>query len=231
MKEREIFSNLRVAPPVFVRVDGRGFKKALRRLGFKKPYDERFADAMVSATHLFFRESGFSPVFAYLFSDEVNLFFTSVPFKGRVEKIDSIIAGFFASALTLELKLHDPISFDARVIPLALDDVVEYLVWRQDEAWNNHVSSYGHYTLVEQGFTPREAACRLSHMKHSEIHELTFQWGVNLGETPLWQRRGILVYTETMDVHRGGEKLVQDWGIPLFRSEEGRLLVERLLKR
>jgi len=34
-------------------------------------------------------------------------------------------------------------------------------------------------------------------MKANDIHELVFQNGINLAETPVWQRCGILVYRET----------------------------------
>jgi len=254
MKEREIFSGLRVAPPLFVRVDGRGFGKAISNLGFKKPYDEDFAAAIVDSTIIFFKQSGFDPIFAYLFSDEVSFYFTHLPFNGRVEKINSIISSFFASTLTIRLKLSVPISFDARIIPVAAVQMVDYLKCRQDETWNNHVISYGYYTLLRHGFNPREAVDKLNHMKHCDIHELTFQNGVNLGETPLWQRRGIMVYrsplVEELQVadiehpevvvdggsimgnrhHSAHKALVDDWGLPLFKTEEGRDLIEHLIK-
>ncbi|CAD7768007.1 tRNAHis guanylyltransferase [Candidatus Methanoperedenaceae archaeon GB50] len=269
MKEREIFSSLRVAPPIFVRVDGRGFGKALSSLGFKKPYDEDFALAMVNSTITFFKKSGFDPLFAYLFSDEVSFYFTHLPFNGRVEKIDSIITSFFASTLTILLELSEPISFDARIIVVAATQVVDYLKSRQDEAWNNHVISYGYYTLLKHGFNTKDAVDKLNHMKQSDIHELTFQNGVNLGETPLWQRRGIMVYRKpqsedpkvpdqehpeatmkrrsqrsntltrgpledesaTKEMHqRSQRRLVDDWGLPLFKTDEGRKFIECLLK-
>ncbi|OYT63394.1 tRNA 5'-guanylyltransferase [Methanosarcinales archaeon ex4572_44] len=254
MKDREIFSGLRVAPPIFVRVDGRGFGKAISNLGFKKPYDEDFAAAMVDSTIVFFKQSGFDPIFAYLFSDEVSFYFTHLPFNGRVEKIDSIIPSFFASTLTIRLELSAPVSFDSRIIPVAPTQVADYLKCRQDEAWNNHVISYGYYTLLKHGFSPRDTVDKLNHMKHCDIHELTFQNGVNLGETPLWQRRGLMVYrsplVEELQVtdlehpeiavddesptknmhHRAHRALVDDWGLPLFKTEEGRDLIEHLIE-
>ena len=41
MKECEIFSNLKVpcGSNIIVRMDGRGFSKLSRKIGFKKPYD------------------------------------------------------------------------------------------------------------------------------------------------------------------------------------------------
>ncbi len=238
MKEREIYSQLRVYPPIAVRIDGRGFRRVLE--GFKKPYDEVFAHAMADSIELFFRESGMSPLFAFTFSDEINIFFYEIPYNGRIEKIDSIIPGFISSALTIKLNLKDPVSFDSRIVLLGKEDIYKYLLWRQAETWRNHVSSYGYYTLLEKGLTENEAALRLKNMKASEIHELLFQHGTNLAVTPVWQRCGILVYREKYEksgydpikkifVTALRTKVVQEWDTPIFKTEEGQELVSRLI--
>ncbi|MFQ6071586.1 MAG: tRNA(His) guanylyltransferase Thg1 family protein, partial [Methanosarcinales archaeon] len=135
MKNREIYSELRVIPPIVVRIDGRNFKNTLQRLQFKKPYSIKFAKAMADSIELFFRDSGLNPILGYTFSDEINLLFFELPFKGRVEKLDSIIPSFFSSALTILLTSYLKIpsigagavlSFDARVILLNKDNIIEY---------------------------------------------------------------------------------------------------------
>ena len=98
-----------------------------------------------------------------------------MPYNNRVEKIDSIIPGFFSSALTIQLKLEKPVSFDSRIILLGKEDIYKYLLWRQAETWRNHVSSYGYYTLIKSGLSENEAAIRLKNMKAAEIHELVFK--------------------------------------------------------
>ena len=240
MREREIFSRLLVFPPFAVRIDGRSFHHALGLLGLKKPYDERFARAMADSIESFFRDSGLNPLFAFTFSDEISLFFKEIPYNNRVEKIDSIIPGFISSALTIHLELDRPVSFDSRIIILGKEDIYNYLVWRQAETWRNHVSSYGFHTLIQAGLTENEAALRLKNMKASSIHELVFRHGINLAETPAWQRCGILVYRETYEkigldpikkkeVTTQRTKIKQDWSPPIFKSEEGRKLIERLV--
>ncbi len=240
MKEREIFSDIKVFPPFCVRIDGRGFRRALDLLNLEKPYDERFAHAMADSVELFFKESGLNPLFAFTFSDEVNLFFYEIPYNSRIEKIDSIIPSFISSALTIALNLKNPVSFDSRVIPLGKEDIYKYLLWRQAETWRNHVSSYGFYTLLKTGLSENKAALRLKNMKASEIHELVFQHGINLGETPVWQRCGILVYKEIIEktgydpikkieVKTQRTKIVQDWNVPIFKTEEGKKLVKKLI--
>jgi tRNA(His) guanylyltransferase len=239
MKDREIYSDLKVFPPFAVRIDGRGFRRALDLLALKKPYDERFARAMANSVEVFFKDSGLNPLFAFTFSDEISLFFYEIPYNNRIEKIDSIIPAFISSALTSQLSLEKPIAFDSRIIPLGKDDIYRYLIWRQAETWRNHVSSYGYYTLLKTGLSENEAGLRLKNMKASEVHELVFRRGINLAETPAWQRCGILIYRETyekrgydpvkkIEVKAERTKIIQEWNTPIFKSEEGRKLVDRL---
>ena len=240
MKGREVYSGLRAYPPFAVRIDGRGFRRALASLGFEKPYDERFARAMADSTELFFNESGLNPMFAFLFSDEINLFFSEIPFNERIEKINSIIPGFISSALTIKLNLEKPVAFDSRIIPLCKENIYDYLLWRQAETWRNHVGSYGFYTLLEEGMSENEAAEYLKNQKAGNIHELVFKHGVNLADTPAWQRCGILVYRETYEksgydpvkkseVITTRTKVVQDWNPPIFKTPEGLELIKKLL--
>jgi len=238
MKDREIYSDLRVFPPFAVRIDGRGFHRALS--DFIKPYDERFAKAMAECVECFFRDSGLNPLLAFTFSDEISLFFSEMSYNYRIEKIDSIIPSFFSSALTIQLELKKSISFDSRIIPLGKEDIYRYLVWRQAETWRNHVSSYGYYTLRKTGLSENEAAMKLRNMKASSIHELVFQHDVNLAETPAWQRCGVLVFREMYekkgfdpvkkaDVTTERTKIVQEWDTPIFNTDKGRDLINRLL--
>jgi tRNA(His) 5'-end guanylyltransferase len=192
-----------------VRADGRGFKKILE--GCKKPYDIDFARSMAGAAVSLFQESGLSPALAFTFSDEVSMLFLEAPFSGRVEKIDSLIAGFLSAALSL--RLGRAVSMDCRVIPICESEVVEYLAQRQDEAWRNHVFSYGFYMLVDEGLTTTKAMEKLRGMREHEIHELVFQKGTNLARTPAWERRGVMAY-------RKDDQVTEDWEPPLFRSEE-----------
>ena len=240
MKEREIYSQLRVFPPFAVRIDGRGFRRALGLLGLQKPYDEIFAHAMADSIELFFKESGLNPLFAFTFSDEISFFFYDMAYNNRVEKIDSIIPGFVSSALTIRLDLKGPISFDSRIILLGKEDIYKYLLWRQAETWRNHVSSYGYYTLLMSGTSENEAAIRLKNMKARDIHELVFRHGINLAETPAWQRCGILVYREPhektgydpikqKEVKTQRKRIIQDWDPPIFKTEDGRKLIDSLV--
>ena len=206
----EIYSSLRARAPLVARADGRGFKTVLETS--KKPYDLDFARVMADAAASFFRDSGLMPALAFTFSDEISLLFLEAPFAGRLEKIDSLIAGFLSSAVSLDLAR--PVSMDCRTISLCKDEIGVYLAERQDETWRNHVFSYGFYMLVEEGLSKTQAMEKLRGMKEQEIHELVYQKGVNLARTPAWERRGVMI-------RRKGGQVVQDWKLPMFSSKEG----------
>jgi len=240
MKKREIYSDLRCAPPFIIRVDGRAFRNSLLRMGFQKPFDSRFAVSMGNAVEMLFKKSGLSPVLGYTFSDEINLLFKDAPFDGRVEKLNSIVPSFLSSALTLSLKVQEPLAFDSRIVPLCKGQITEYLDWRQKEAWRNCINSYAFYTLVSKGSSEKESAVALKKKRSSDVHELLFRHGINISKVPAWQRKGILVHKEQYSVAGYNPlmrentrsirtRVVQKWDIPLFPSPEGNALIDSLI--
>ncbi|MGB3907542.1 MAG: tRNA(His) guanylyltransferase Thg1 family protein [Methanomethylovorans sp.] len=240
MKEREIYSDLRCTLPFIIRVDGRAFRNSLLRLNFQKPFDSRFAISMGNAVEMLFKKSGISPVFGYIFSDEINLLFKYAPFDGRVEKLNSVVPSFLSSALTLCLKVQEPLAFDSRIVPLCKDQIMDYLSWRQKEAWRNCINSYAFYVLVSKGYREKEAAITLKKKRSSDIHELLFRYGINIAKVPAWQRKGMLVHKEQYSIVGYNPlmqentssirtRVVQNWDIPQFTSPEGRSFIDALV--
>lgn len=240
MEEREIFGNLSIVPPIFVRLDGRAFHRLAKGLRLERPFDEGFSRAMAGVSSRLLGESGLSPLFAFTFSDEISLYFPDLPFRGRVEKIDSVLASFAASSLTLALSADQPLAFDARVIVASSGYAIEYLCGRQQEAWRNHMNAYCQDALIREGIRPEEVAGRLSGMRGEELHEFMFSRGVNLAKTPAWQRRGILVYRkaegrpgydpcagEPVETVRRVVTIERD--LPVFSSPEGRAFLDGIL--
>ncbi|MDG6257501.1 MAG: tRNA(His) guanylyltransferase Thg1 family protein [Methanomicrobiaceae archaeon] len=240
MQQRELFSSLAMVPPIMVRCDGRAFYRLSRSLGLEKPFDRRLCKAMCDVCRALLRESGLAPVFAYTFSDEISLYFSDLPFGGRVEKIDSVCASYAASALTIALGCRRPLAFDARVITMTPDAVAGYLAWRQQEAWRNHINAYCQQALIDEGMSAREAAAALKGKPSAELHDLMFSRGVNLAHTPAWQRRGVIVARETVEkegynpvtgeaveVERTVVRALHD--LPLFSGPDGEALVRSLV--
>jgi tRNA(His) guanylyltransferase len=240
MENREIFSTITTIPPVFVRLDGRAFHRLAENLSFKKPFDDRFSDAMVRVCVALIADSGLCPELAFTFSDEISLYFTRLPFSGRVEKIDSVAASCAASALTNALGGTILLSFDARVIPATPEYAMEYLANRQNEAWRNHLNGYCQQALIEEGISAKNAAARLKGIPSRELHEMMHVRGVNLAMTPAWQRRGILVYKKITE-KEGYNPITQEHvlaersavtverDLSLFTSPEGQSFLKKLL--
>ncbi|OPX69117.1 MAG: tRNAHis guanylyltransferase [Methanoregulaceae archaeon PtaB.Bin056] len=241
MKHRELFSNLVALPPIFLRLDGRTFHRIAEAWHLERPFDSRFAEAMARVCARLISDSGLSPDIAYTFSDEINLYFSRLPFNGRVEKLDSVCASFAASALSIEMESTEPISFDARIIHVIPEMAPEYLIQRQGEAWRNHLNAYCQYALMKEGMSRKEAAAFLKGRPSREMHELAFARGINLAHTPAWQRRGILVQKRTYMVSGFNPKLgkmaesvrsevITGRDLPVFASPEGRALLTSLLR-
>ncbi|MDI9394057.1 MAG: hypothetical protein QM426_00940 [Euryarchaeota archaeon] len=95
--------------------------------------------------------------------------FSKLPFDGRVEKIDSVVASFLGSALTIKLRLEAPIAFDSRLIALQKEEISEYFHWRQLEAWRNFIASWGYYALRNEGAEKDEAAKYLKGKKNGKF--------------------------------------------------------------
>lgn len=210
MKEYEIYSNLKVpkCSKTILRLDGRGFHSLANHLNLEKPYDKNFSDLMVNVALNIFKE--FYPLFIYTFSDEINILLNEVPFNGRIEKLNSVMASFASSSFSLNLNNdYKPVSFDCRIISII--DISKYFKWRQDEAWRNCVNSYGIWILKEK-FSKEVANEKIKGLKLADIHELLFSFGINLNNIENWKKRGIAIY-------KYNDKIYKDYNIPIFSNE------------
>jgi len=230
MKDREIFSRLTTTSPFIIRLDGRSFHTFTA--SFEKPFDVALSDYFVKTAEAFFSESGLSPDFGYTFSDEISLYIQNPVFDLRVEKLVSVAASFASSAFTLYSKNEKPLAFDARIIPLSRELVPEYFAWRQAEAWRNHINGYCQKILRDEGFSSSAAQKHLDSLNAAKLHELAFSHGVNLAQTPAWQRRGIAIYrgTQEKDGYNPITKEITrvtrniaiiDRNLPEFKTDEG----------
>jgi len=240
--KHEMFSKTCIPPetPFFVRLDGWNFRKLSEAIKAEKPFDEKFAKCLVSSGKILFKK-GFSPVLIYIASDEINiLFLNTAPFQRRVEKTDSVLVSLVSSAFTLSLqKLFNKknvTAFDSRIVVVSDNKkIMEYLTWRQMNNWRNHNNAYAYWLLHKMGRKPSEISKKLKGLKTEELHEIMFRQGVNLVNTPAWQRRGIVLYkepflkkTENYIVARW--KIKENWNLPLFTSRDGVKLVKQILK-
>ena len=231
MKDYEVYSSLKVPKnsKVIVRLDGRAFHKLALDLNLIKPYDKDFYHVMASVCEDLFRE--FSPIFVYTFSDEISLLFDNLPFDGRIEKIDSVMASFAASSFVIhyDVDFSKPPAFDSRVIPINDDDIVKYFRWRQDESWSNCVNSHG-ISYLKNNYSNAEANDKIKGMKLNEIHELLFQNGINLNDIETYKKRGMGIYRKNKKIEGFNKKenrnqisyrsyVYTDWELPIFGED------------
>ena len=231
MKEYEVYSSLKVPKnsKVVIRLDGRAFHKLAKDLDLVKPYDENFYKVISKVCEDLFKE--FSPLFVYAFSDEISLLFDKLPFEGRVEKINSVIASFAASSFVMhyDAQFKKPPAFDSRIIPILNEDILKYFKWRQDESWRNCVNSHG-ISYLKSKYSNAEANAKINGMNLRDIHELLFQNGINLNDIETYKKRGIGIYRRNKKVVGFNKKenknqtsyrshVYIDYELPIFSQE------------
>jgi tRNA(His) 5'-end guanylyltransferase len=231
MKEFEVYSSLRVPKnsKIIIRLDGRSFHKLARDLKLVKPYDDNFYNVISEVCRDLFEE--FSAQFVYSFSDEISLLLDNVPFDGRVEKIDSVMASFAASSFVLhyDVEFKKPPAFDSRIIPVGDGDILDYFRWRQDESWRNCVNSHG-IAYLKSKYSNSQANDKIKGMNLSDIHEFLFANGINLNDVETYKKRGIAVYRKNKKVTGFNKKenknqvsyrsyIYADWELPIFSEK------------
>lgn len=231
MKDFEVYSSLKVPKNsrIIIRLDGRSFHQLARDLNLVKPYDEDFYRVISQVCEDLFKE--FSPLFVYTFSDEISLLLDSIPFEGRIEKIDSVVASFAASSFVMHYatQFKKPPAFDSRVIPIGDGDILNYFRWRQDESWRNCVNAHG-ISYLKSKYSNAEANDKINGMNLSDIHELLFQNGINLNDVETYKKRGIGVYRKNRKVVGFNQKenkeqtsyrsyVYTDWELPIFTED------------
>lgn len=227
--ERACRTTLPLRLPVIVRVDGRSFHNYTRTL--ERPWDERLNECM-DAVAVDLCEEMQGARLAYVQSDELSVLLhnygtleTTAWFDNQVQKIASVAASIAAARMTIESdKLFGKCRiahFDARVFVLPEAEVVNYFLWRQNDAARNSIqmlaqSLYSHKELHGKG--------------QAELHEMCFAKGHNWGALSTRLKRGRCVERRVFEV----DGLVRhrwevDNEIPIWKAE-GREYVERFLE-
>ena len=157
MKEYESSSQLRLPRrmPVIIRLDGKAFHTWTK--GLDLPFDDTFI-GMMAATAKFLVDNIQGAVFAYGQSDEISIMLrnydslnTDPWYDNNIQKIVSVSASL-ATAKFNELAaqhLENPklAFFDSRVWVMPKEEVVNYFIWRQQDATRNSIRAVAHHYL------------------------------------------------------------------------------------
>ena len=191
-----------ILPEMFlvVRLDGRGFTRLTKEIcNFEAPFDIKFRDLMVK-TVCQLMNSGFRIIYGFCESDEISLLFhpDDNTFGRKVRKINSVLAGAASAVFSLELGI--PSVFDCRTVPLpTVSRVVDYFMWRQEDAHRNALNSHCYWMLRKEGQSAAVATAMLEGQSTSFKNELLFSRGINFNELPTWQKRGIGVINAAVE--------------------------------
>lgn len=194
-----------------IRVDGKGFSKYTKNL--QKPFDGEFTEDM-RATARYLCENIDGALLAYTQSDEISVIFSDLAgentewwFGGQVLKIASISAALATAKFNSNRLGSDLAVFDARVHRLdGLQDVEQYLDWRQSDAIKNSVSM-----LASHHFPHRQLEGKST---HERIRMLSLEKEVAWSALAPCFREGSLVNREVQDkkivyMHNGRQNSVE----------------------
>ena len=184
---------------MIARIDGRHFSKLTKEIyDFEAPFDIRFREYMIETVkHLM--QCGFKVIFGYTESDEISLLFHKDEklFGRKVRKYNSILAG--EASAKFSLQLGGLACFDCRIIPLPNKELVkDYFLWRQEDASRNALNAHCYWLLRKQGQTPLQATEVIDGKSIEYKKTLLLKNGVDYNKVPLWQKRGLGLYWDTI---------------------------------
>lgn len=227
--------------PVIVRLDGKAFHTFTK--GLAKPFDNILMEAMWEATKELCKKIEGCKI-GYTQSDEISLLLTDYEkittcawFDYNVQKIVSTSASIVTLAFNVAFnniyqryskeglisedmqKVYEKklfiAEFDSRAFNLPKEEVVNYFIWRQQDATKNSIQMVG-----RAHFSHRE----LQNKNGNDIQEMLFsQKGINFNDLPVPQKRGVCVekmsYTLDNEERTVRHKWEVDKEIPIFTKD------------
>ncbi len=241
MKGYEACFDYKLPPriPMMIRVDGRSFHTLVKRWKCTKPFDATLNKYMIhTAVELCKEISGTK--LAYLQSDEITIVATDDKtkttqawFDKRINKVVSSASAIATQAFNgltvssgIELDriaelieahallntIQYPAMFDARAWILPDYEIVNNLIWRQQDAARNSIqmlsrSLYSHKSLIG--------------VNTADMHELCFAKGANWNNLDTWSKRGICIVPTKVKIQSVDSTIFRsrwcpDMDIPVF---------------
>lgn len=203
--------NLPRRMPMIIRIDGKAFHTFTR--GMRKPYDNLIKDCMTStAIELCKQVQGTK--LAYIQSDEISLIVTDYDdiktnawFDKNLNKIVSVSSSIatlaFNKTYIENLNIRTDYTkenkesyfkkaftalFDSRAFILPKEEVVNYFIWRQNDATRNAIQSLG-----QSNFSHKQ----VMNLNSSQLQEKLFnEKNINFNNEPTFYKRGWCIVKE-----------------------------------
>ena len=178
-----------------------------------KPFDYTVSQAMWHSTRAVMEQIGGTARLGYTQSDEASIIInnaltldTQPWFDNNIQKMVSVASSIFAGHFGFNYPKWvdgNPPAFDARVFTLPdLNEVVNYLVWRQQDATRNSIRMY-----ASTMFSHKE----LHGVNNTQAQEMMFQKAkFNWNDAITWTKRGTVVTRSKIDLD-----------IPVFTADRG----------
>jgi len=173
-----------------IRVDGKAFHTFTK--GMERPLDSEFIDDM-NQTAKYMCENIQGAKFGFVQSDEISIWLTDYDeiktegwFDYNLQKMCSISSSLatakFNQLRSEKSKLKSLPLFDSRVFIIPeLDEVINYFIWRQQDATRNSIQM-----AAQSIFSSKE----LHGMNMNAMQEMMFTKGVNWNDYPDGFKRG-----------------------------------------
>ena len=147
-----------------IRLDGRAFHTFTKSkaLNLKRPYDERFMNAMDEAAKAVITHVIPNAIAAYVESDEISILFYATdetPFNRNMTKILTLATSAATVAFNKTLPNDEMAMFDGRYAYIGIVDALdEYFDWRRLDSWRNMISG-----AAQTLYTPQELLNKSTH--------------------------------------------------------------------
>lgn len=214
--------------PVIMRIDGKAFHTWTKSI--RDPFCEDLRTVFLRSIQSFLADAQNS-VFTYHQSDEISILFndwkdinTETWFDNKIQKMSSVGASLFTGNFN-HWKLYSkrltekPIaSFDCRVFNIPKEEVVNYFIWRQQDATRNSIQTYARNYFSHK---------QLHGIPNTKVIEMLDQNNTRWEELDTWKKRGTSVYRDFSEDRSTISNIVTDHNIPIFT--EDRNYIERHL--
>lgn len=193
------------------------------------PFSETMHNFMTGTAGTLFREIQ-TAAFVYTQSDEISIVLkdwnkleTQQWFDGNLQKLVSLSASVATAAFNFlyhrEFLSEDPprfpstvAHFDARAFNLPKEEVVNYFIWRQQDAMRNSVQMYGRFF-----FSQKEMAGKSNEQVRQMLIDLH---GVDWEDLQTWMKQGTAIYNrDNVSSLSSGPREYIDDECPIFTQD------------
>lgn len=227
MKRYESINKQKLIPnlPIVIRLDGKNFSKLTWNLD--KPFDKLFAMCMnLTTSYLCHNIEGIT--LAYTQSDEITLVIPQINprsemwFGGNIQKIVSVSASMATAKFNQAFSEFFPqknelAMFDSRVFQLPDYEVINCLIWRQQDATRNSIQMLG-----RNYFSHRD----LMNKSTSEIQDMLMEkYEINWNDLDVHFKRGSMYHKIILPILEEGRHYhrrvwIQTHNTPIFSQEK-----------